>query len=120
MFFSCRCVSYYFSLSQIFLASFLLLASTAAAATLLQILPANPRVPAVVAAATLLLTLTLQPIVVQASPVLLGGIDLAAEPGVGMTLARQLECVIVALNVVWGFAGTWRTKEPVNGATRGF
>jgi len=111
-------MTFFYVFIQVFLASFLLLAAVAAAATLLQKLPANPRVPAVVAAATLVLTLTLQPFVPESlSPVL--GLDLV-EPGVGMTLARQLECVIVALNVVWGVVGTWRTKEPVNGATRGF
>jgi hypothetical protein len=101
-------VSLFAAQDQIFLGSFVVLASLAAAVTLAKKLPANPRVPALVAVMTMMTTIVLEPFLVP---------NYLPPPSVDS--ARIFEIVIVALNIGWGFFGSWQTKEQVNGATFG-
>ena len=97
---------------ETFLLAFGAFASIAAGATLSGNLPANPRVPAVVAISTLAITwlcrygVGYEPMFVRYE----GPTD----------AALYFEIGICALNMAWGFGGSWRTKEPINGATFGF
>ena len=72
-------------------------------------LPANPRVPALVAAVTMGATILLDPVLV---PTYL-------EPSADES-SRLFESIIVGLNLGWGLFGSWQTKEQSNGATFGF
>ena len=101
---------------SLFLGTFLLLSSASAWATQESILPCNPRIPGLTAGLTLGVTLTLR-------------YGLGVEPDLQGLLpdyqgpsdsALLFEVAISALNILWGFFGTWRTKEQVNGATYGF
>ncbi len=101
---------------SLFLGTFLLLSSASAWATQESILPCNPRIPGLTVGLTLSLTLTLR-------------YGLGFEPDLHALLpdyqgpadsALLFEVAISALNLLWGFFGTWRTKEQVNGATYGF
>lgn len=98
------------ALDEYFLISFLVLASTAAAATYAGALPANPRVPALVAGATLALTYLCRYGLLVYEPQFEGSFD----------KAPYFEVLVCALNIAWGVWGTWRTKEKKNGATFGF
>lgn len=84
-------------------------ASAAATATLAGTLPANPRVPAIVAAGTLAVTVLCRNL-------------LGYEPMFESSFekAPYFEVLVCFLNVAWGAWGTWRTKEKMNGATLGF
>ena len=110
-------VGFFFAQDPLFLGSFLIFSASAAWATQSAILPANPKVPGVIACLTLATTL--------ASRYLLG-----YEPSLESLLGDQyqgptdyalpLECLICFLNASWGFFGRWQTKEQVDGATYGF
>lgn len=111
-------VGFLFAQDPLFLGSFLVFSGLAAWATQESLLPANPRVPAVTATATLTITLLVRYGL---------GIELPVQDIVGSEFyqgpteyALALECGICALNILWGVFGTWRTKEPQNGATYGF
>jgi hypothetical protein len=90
------------------------LATILAGATELGNLPTNPRVPAVVAMMTLAVTCFCR-------------YGICYEPFAGVLnyespteSARYFEMLVCVLNVAWGFGGSWRTKEPIDGATFGF
>ena len=112
-------VGLFFAQDVIFLGSFCVLAAIASLATTQSKLPANPRVPAIVALATLGITILLRSVLGYDGQMELLSDSLRYE---GPTeSALQLECLICALNIAWGFFGTWKTKEPQSdGATRGF
>jgi hypothetical protein len=101
----------------LFLGNFLVLSSVTAWATQETVLPCNPRIPGLTAALTLLLTAFLRYVV---------GFEPPLEAILGETYqgpsesAAVFEFAICLLNIGWGFFGTWRTKEQVNGATYGF
>jgi hypothetical protein len=110
-------VGFFFAQDPLFLLSFLLYSAVAAWATQESILPANPRVPAVTAVATLATTL----IVRYGLGVELPVQDLIGDVYKGPTeYALVLECAICSLNILWGVFGTWQTKEQRDGATYGF
>ncbi len=101
----------------LFLGSFLLLSGLAAYATEQSILPANPRVPAIIAILTLATTLTVRYLLGYEPPV---GLILDGYQG-PTDVALLFEVGICLLNAIWGFFGTWRTKKPSpDGATYGF
>lgn len=101
----------------LFLGNFLVLSSITAWATQESLLPCNPRIPAATAASTLALTFILRYVI---------GFELPIEALLGETYqgptesAALFELAICLLNIGWGFFGSWRTKEQVNGATYGF
>ena len=110
-------VGFFVAQDGLFLGSFFVFSSVAAWATQQTLLPCNPRVPAMAAALTLASTLVLR-YVVGFEPPLEG---LLGETYQGPTESSALfELAICLLNIGWGFFGTWRTKEQVNGATYGF
>lgn len=101
---------------SLFLGTFFVLSSASAWATQESMLPCNPRIPALTAGLTLGVTV-------------LARYGLGLEPDLQGLLpdyqgpseaAFRFEAVITTLNILWGFFGTWRTKEQVNGATYGF
>lgn len=92
-----------------FLISFLVFAGMAAAATLAETLPANPRVPALVAAATFVTTLACRSLLPY-EPLFKSSFD----------KAPYFEALVCFLNIAWGVWGTWKTKKKTNGATMGF
>ncbi len=109
-------VGFFAAQDGLFLGNFLLLSSVTAWATQESLLPCNPRIPALTAAMTLGLTFVLR-------------YGLGFEPPVQSLMesyqgptesAVWFETIICVLNIGWGFFGTWRTKEQVNGATYGF
>jgi hypothetical protein len=101
---------------QTFFFSFLILASAAAGATLAKKLPANPRVPAAVAAATLATTFLLRYVIGYEPMLFAEGLRYSGPAD----SALYWEIAICALNVAWGLWGSWQTKEQTNGATFGF
>lgn len=98
-----------------FVLVFGVLATISAGATELGLLPANPRVPALVAVLTLIMTCLCR-------------YGISYEPLAGIwndyerptESALYFEMLVCFLNVTWGFGGSWRTKEPIDGATFGF
>mmetsp|Transcript_1748 Transcript_1748/g.2435 ORF Transcript_1748/g.2435 Transcript_1748/m.2435 type:complete len:239 (-) Transcript_1748:163-879(-) len=101
---------------ETFFFSFLALASAAAGATLVGALPANPRVPGMVAVLTLILTGTLR-YVVGYEPMFFASQGYTGPDD----SALQFEIAVSALNIGWGLLGSWQTKEPTSsGATTGF
>ena len=110
-------VGFFVAQDSLFLGSFFVVSSLAAWATQEELLPCNPRVPAIVAALTLVPTLVLR-YVIEFEPPLE---SLLGESYQGPTEYSALfELAICLLNIGWGFFGSWRTKEQVNGATYGF
>jgi len=110
-------VGFFIAQDALFLGSFFLYSSLAALATNVNLLPANPRVPAVAAVLTLVTTLSCR---------FLLGFEPSLESLLGSEYqgpteyALAVECIICSLNIGWGFFGRWKTKEQVNGATYGF
>lgn len=104
----------------LFVASFFIWNSIGAYMTQSSFLPANPRVPAIIAVMTFVTTavfrngLAWDPVTDFFTTALpdYGG---PADP------AWMYELGICALNIGWGLLGTWRTKQPaLDGATYGF
>ena len=109
-------VGFFAAQDCLFVGSFLVLSSVTAWATDQSLLPCNPRIPALTAAMTLTSTVFLRYVVGFEPP--LGAV---LENYQGPTESSLLyESIICLLNMGWGFFGTWRTKEQVNGATYGF
>ena len=101
---------------QTFLLAFAAFASLAAGSTLAGYLPANPRVPALVAFLTLVVTCMCR--YVSGYEAMFFASALHYE---GPTeRALYFEILVCAINVAWGLLGSWRTKETINGATFGF
>lgn len=99
---------------QTFVLVFCAFASAAAGATLAGIVPANPRVPAIVALFTLMITYLLR-FVIGYEILLVEGDSGPSES------ALALEVAVCALNIAWGMFGSWKTKEPTeDGVTSGF
>lgn len=99
---------------QTFVLVFCAFASAAAGATLAGIVPANPRVPAIVAMFTLMTTYLLR-FVIGYEILLVEGDSGPSES------ALALEVAVCALNIAWGMFGSWKTKEPTeDGVTSGF
>lgn len=109
-------VGFFAAQDALFLGNFLVLSSVTAYLTQESLLPCNARIPAVTAAMTLALTLVLR-YGLGFEPPLEGIINGYTGP---TESAFVFEVVICLLNIGWGFFGTWRTKEQVNGATYGF
>jgi len=110
-------VGFFVAQDSIFLGSFFVASSLAAWATQEELLPCNPRVPAIVAALTLVSTLVLRHVIGFEPPL----DSILGESYQGPTEYSALfELAICLLNVGWGFFGSWRTKEQINGATYGF
>lgn len=110
-------VGFFVAQDGLFLGNFFVVSSLAAWATQQTLLPCNPRIPALVAATTLASTLVFRYVIGFEPP--LG--TLLGETYQGPTESSALfELVICLLNIGWGFFGSWRTKEQVNGATYGF
>jgi hypothetical protein len=105
-------VGLFLARDETFLLAFGALASIAGGATALGNLPANPRVPAVVAMTTLAITWLCR-YGIGYEPMLVSH-EAPADS------ALYFEIGICVLNMAWGFGGSWRTKEPINGATFGF
>eukprot|EP00535_Pseudo-nitzschia_heimii_P001384 CAMPEP_0197182528 /NCGR_PEP_ID=MMETSP1423-20130617/6456_1 /TAXON_ID=476441 /ORGANISM="Pseudo-nitzschia heimii, Strain UNC1101" /LENGTH=218 /DNA_ID=CAMNT_0042632963 /DNA_START=78 /DNA_END=734 /DNA_ORIENTATION=- len=109
-------VGFFAAQDALFVGSFLVLSSATAWATDQSLLPCNPRIPALTAAATLASTVFLRYVVGFEPP-----LEAVIESYQGPTESAVLfESIICLLNIGWGFFGTWRTKEQVNGATYGF
>lgn len=109
-------VGFFAAQDGLFLGNFLVLSSVTAWATQESLLPCNPRIPAITAAMTLTLTFFLRYAVGFELP-----LEAVLEDYQGPTESAALfELIICALNIGWGFFGTWQTKEQVNGATYGF
>jgi uncharacterized membrane protein len=80
------------------------------------ILPANPRIPAIVAMLTLSITYLLRFVIGYEILLLEGDSGPSAESS-----ALALEFAICALNIAWGIFGSWKTKELTkDGVTIGF
>jgi hypothetical protein len=104
----------------LFVGTFFMLSTLAAAATdRWSVLPANPRVPAIVALLTFATTYVIRyGFGIDETPFVR---DRLLEGYEGPTdSAFFYELIVCLLNGLWGFWGTWRTKEPVDGATHGF
>ena len=109
-------VGFFAAQDGLFLGNFLVLSSVTAWATQKSLLPCNPRIPAITAAMTLASTFFFRYVIGFEPP--LGDI---LENYQGPAESSALfELIICALNIGWGFFGTWQTKEQVNGATYGF
>ena len=109
-------VGFFAAQDALFLGTFLVLSSASAWATQQALVPCNPRIPALTAATTLAVTVILRYGLGVELP-----LENLFESYEGPTESSALlEALICALNVGWGFFGTWRTKEQVNGATYGF
>lgn len=110
----------------LFVVTFIVVNAIAGAATQSSILPANPRIPAIVAIVTLLFTTMLRCVVMwdPVTEILQNSLIQEREGRYydGPTdMAWMYEIGICTLNIGWGFFGTWRTKEPASdGATYGF
>lgn len=101
----------------LFLGTFFILSGLAAYATEQSFLPANPRVPAITALLTLGITI-LSRYVFAYEPPMNGILDGYEGPTDSALLFEVGICVLIS---IWGFFGTWRTKEPSeDGATYGF
>eukprot|EP00536_Pseudo-nitzschia_multiseries_P008648 jgi/Psemu1/287941/fgenesh1_pg.222_\ len=110
-------VGFFAAQDGLFLGSFFIASSVAAWATQQELLPCNPRIPAIAAGLTLASTVVLRYIVGFEPPLE----TILGESYQGPTESSAMfELVICLLNIGWGFFGTWRTKEQVNGATYGF
>lgn len=94
-------------LLQTFLISFIMLAIAAAGAALAGKLPANPRVPALVAVGTLVVTLTCRYIVGFEPMLFANELDYTGPAN----SALYWEIAICVLNVAWGLGGSWQTNE---------
>jgi hypothetical protein len=79
-------------------------------------LPANPRVPAAVAMATLTVTLVCRYVVGYEPMFFADALDYSGPADT----AIFWEMAISFLNIGWGVGGSWQTKEQINGATFGF
>lgn len=108
---------------ETFVLMFCLLASLAAGATLAGYLPANPRVPAMVAIGTLASTYLLR-FGIGYEFQMFGYDHQVPADDFGRAMEDSgfaLEAAICALNVAWGVWGSWQTKElSKDGATTGF
>jgi hypothetical protein len=108
---------------ETFVLTFCLLASLAAGATLAGYLPANPRVPAMVAIGTLASTYLLRVGIGYEFQLFDYDHQVPADD-FGRAMEHSgfaLEAAICALNVAWGVWGSWQTKElSKDGATTGF
>lgn len=110
-------VGFFAAQDGLFLGNFLLFSAVTYWATQQSLLPCNPRIPALTAAMTLACTFVLR-------------YGIGFEPPFGALLGESyegptefsvlFELAVCLLNIGWGFFGTWRTKEQVNGATYGF
>lgn len=110
-------VGFFAAQDGLFLGNFLVISSVTAWATQQSLLPCNPRIPALTATMTLSLTLFLRYVIGFEPPfeAILG--DAYQGP---TEFSALFELAICLLNIGWGFFGSWRTKEQVNGATYGF
>jgi hypothetical protein len=110
-------VGFFAAQDPLFLGAFLVLSGLAAWATQEDLLPANPRVPAMIAVATFAATISCRYVV---------GLEVSMEDMLGEVYqgptdyALAFEFGISTLNVLWGLFGTWQTKEQRDGATYGF
>lgn len=110
-------VGFFAAQDPIFLGSFLLYSGLAAWATQEDWLPANPRVPAVIAAITFATTIVCRFGFGWELPLQ----DVLGEVYQGPTEhALPFEFGITILNIFWGLFGSWQTKEQRDGATYGF
>lgn len=101
---------------QTFLLAFATFASLAAGFTLAGYLPANPRVPALVALLTLFVTCICRFVIRHEAMFFASELNYQGPT----ENALLFEILVCAINVAWGLQGSWRTKEMIHGATFGF
>jgi hypothetical protein len=110
-------VGFFLVQDGLFMGIFFGLSSLSFLATQSSLLPPNPRVPALVALLTLSITLFLRYIIGFEPPLEM----ILGESYQGPTESSTMfEFIICLMNFIWGFFGTWQTKEKINGATYGF
>jgi hypothetical protein len=110
-------VGFFLVQDGLFMGIFFGLSSLSFLATQSSLLPPNPRVPALVAVLTLSITLFLRYIIGFEPPLEM----ILGESYQGPTESSTMfEFIICLMNFIWGFFGTWQTKEKINGATYGF
>ena len=113
-------VGFFAGQDGLFVTSFVLWNSIGAYLTQTSQLPANPRIPAVIAIATFITTILLR-YGLSWDPVTEFLVATIQDYNGPNDVAWTYEFGISILNICWGFLGTWKTKQPASdGATYGF